>query len=157
MALEPNSLPEPTPGLQRVHSEYRKLTEDWADGFPYQGASLTSPDFANLKIVLDPNANFNYWKPSDPKIMRCVESALDRCLKEYSIDLDALLEENTMYKNQLIEEMEGHCWTIGHAYSGSTCIGSNLEYCINEGLIHNETLLGSSGDYLFQDLGYAPI
>lgn len=156
MDLDATFLPEPTPGLQRVHSEHRKLTEDWADGFPYEGASLASSDFANMKIALDPNANLKYWRPSDPNIMCSVESALERRLKEYSTDLDALLDENTMYKNRLTEK-EGHCWTIGHVYTGSTSIGGNLEYCIDEGLFRNEALLDSSGDYLFQDLRYAPI
>ena len=117
MALEPNASPEPAPGLQRVHFEYRKLTEEWAEGLPYEGgASLTSSDFAALRITLDHNANLEYWKFSDPSIMCSVGSALERRLKEYSTDLEALMDENTMYKNEFTET-KGHCRTINHAHT----------------------------------------
>ena len=132
-----------------MHGEVCKLIS--AHDFPYRGgAYLTQSDIEGLKITLDPKASTGFWKSSSSHIRRALQDTLEEIFTDQEITLN---ETNECKKNFI----ESHCPTIDYAYTPSFEYNRVLKYLVYNGIFRNGLLVDSSGDDLFQSLGYVPV
>lgn len=152
MAIETDEiLSKPVQGFKRIHQEFCKLVDDPTNGRPYRGgACLTPSDMATMQVVFDEHANTGFWSPSAPD----TKCALADGLEESFSDLYTFLSENIIYKEELTQR---HCPTIANAYTPSTQYHKLVQNSVYWGLLHNEALVDTSGDQLFEELWYVPV